>query len=109
MTARHEEIADELRRAIGREQYTVGSRLPSESELAAHYGAQGADELIFLDITATSDKRATVVELARRAAEFAGVAPDAFEFWQGRPSRLHDRLAYARAVDGSWRMQRLAP
>ncbi|MET8584333.1 GntR family transcriptional regulator [Streptomyces collinus] len=38
MTARHEEIADELRRAIGREEYTVGSRLPSESELAAHYG-----------------------------------------------------------------------
>jgi imidazole glycerol-phosphate synthase subunit HisF len=38
-------------------------------ELAAHYDAQGADELIFLDITATSDKRATVVELARRAAD----------------------------------------
>src|SRR6478736_5309378 len=38
-------------------------------ELAAHYDQQGADELIFLDITATSDKRATVVELARRAAD----------------------------------------
>ncbi|MDQ0938219.1 GntR family transcriptional regulator [Streptomyces turgidiscabies] len=38
MTARHEEIADELRRAIDREQYTVGSRLPAETELAAHYG-----------------------------------------------------------------------
>ena len=38
-------------------------------ELAAHYDAQGADELIFLDITATSDKRATVVDLARRAAD----------------------------------------
>ena len=38
-------------------------------ELAAHYDAHGADELIFLDITATSDKRATVVELARRAAD----------------------------------------
>jgi cyclase len=38
-------------------------------ELAAHYDATGADELIFLDITATSDKRATVVELARRAAD----------------------------------------
>ncbi|MFF2502539.1 GntR family transcriptional regulator [Streptomyces sp. NPDC058067] len=38
MTARHEEIADELRRAIDREEYTVGSRLPSESELATHYG-----------------------------------------------------------------------
>jgi imidazole glycerol-phosphate synthase subunit HisF len=38
-------------------------------ELAARYDASGADELVFLDITATSDKRATVVALARRAAD----------------------------------------
>jgi cyclase len=38
-------------------------------ELAARYDAAGADELVFLDITATSDKRATVVQLARRAAD----------------------------------------
>jgi cyclase len=38
-------------------------------ELASFYDAHGADELIFLDITATSDKRSTVVELARRAAD----------------------------------------
>ena len=38
-------------------------------ELAERYEAEGADELVFLDITATSDKRATVVELARRAAD----------------------------------------
>ena len=38
-------------------------------ELAAHYDADGADELVFLDITATSDKRDTVVELARRVAD----------------------------------------
>jgi cyclase len=38
-------------------------------ELAAHYDHEGADELVFLDITATSDKRSTVVELARRAAD----------------------------------------
>jgi imidazole glycerol-phosphate synthase subunit HisF len=38
-------------------------------ELAAHYDKTGADELVFLDITATSDKRGTVVELARRAAD----------------------------------------
>ena len=38
-------------------------------ELAARYDAAGADELVLLDITATSDKRATVVELARRAAD----------------------------------------
>jgi cyclase len=38
-------------------------------ELAAFYDGEGADELVFLDITATSDKRETVVELARRAAD----------------------------------------
>ena len=38
-------------------------------ELAARYDADVADELVFLDITATSDKRATVVELARRTAD----------------------------------------
>ena len=38
-------------------------------ELAAFYDREGADELVFLDITATSDKRATVVDLARHAAD----------------------------------------
>jgi pyridoxamine 5'-phosphate oxidase len=35
--------------------------------------------------------------------------PAAIEFWQGRPSRLHDRLLYRLAVDLSWTRQRLAP
>jgi len=38
-------------------------------ELASRYDAAGADELVFLDITATADKRETVVELARRTAD----------------------------------------
>src|SRR5579884_1090099 len=38
-------------------------------ELAARYDAQGADELVFLDITATSGQRSTVVQLARRVAD----------------------------------------
>jgi len=35
--------------------------------------------------------------------------PHALEFWQGRPSRLHDRLRYDRQSDGSWLRVRLAP
>ena len=31
-------------------------------------------------------------------------APDAVEFWQGRPDRLHDREHFLRAGDGSWRV-----
>ena len=35
--------------------------------------------------------------------------PRRIEFWQGRPNRLHDRLVYERAPDGSWSRFRLAP
>ena len=35
--------------------------------------------------------------------------PERIEFWQGRPSRLHDRFSYARAADGAWKIERLAP
>ena len=37
------------------------------------------------------------------------LVPDRWEFWQGRPSRLHDRLVYTRADGGGWARQRLAP
>jgi pyridoxamine 5'-phosphate oxidase len=37
------------------------------------------------------------------------VTPDAIEFWQGRKSRLHDRLLYTKQADGTWSRARLAP
>ncbi|NUN70233.1 MAG: pyridoxamine 5'-phosphate oxidase [Bacteroidetes bacterium] len=37
------------------------------------------------------------------------VIPDEFEFWQGRSNRLHDRIAYRRRQDGTWKIVRLSP
>ena len=37
------------------------------------------------------------------------VPPETIEFWQGRRSRLHDRLRFRREKDGSWSVERLAP
>jgi len=37
------------------------------------------------------------------------IRPRRIEFWQGRTSRLHDRLVFAREADGTWRVERLQP
>jgi len=37
------------------------------------------------------------------------VIPTEIEFWQGRPSRLHDRLLYSRLDNGTWKIERLSP
>ena len=37
------------------------------------------------------------------------LAPERIEFWQGRPSRLHDRLRYTRVQGGDWKIERLSP
>jgi pyridoxamine 5'-phosphate oxidase len=46
-----------------------------------------------------------------RPANWGGyrLVPDAIEFWQGRPNRLHDRLRYSRRPQGGWLLERLAP
>lgn len=55
---------------------------------------------------------ATVVDGQVPLPDFWGgyrVAPDSLEFWQGRPSRLHDRLRYRRDENGAWIIERLSP
>lgn len=37
------------------------------------------------------------------------IIPDAFEFWQGGPGRVHDRFMYTRQADDSWTIERLQP
>ena len=46
-----------------------------------------------------------------RPAHWGGylLKPVIIEFWQGRPSRLHDRIQYSLLDDGNWKIERLAP
>ena len=37
------------------------------------------------------------------------ITPTEIEFWQGRPSRLHDRIRYYKLTDGNWELKRLSP
>jgi len=47
----------------------------------------------------------------KRPAHWGGylVTPVIIEFWQGRPSRLHDRIQYTLENDGTWTIERLSP
>lgn len=50
-------------------------------------------------------------QLVPRPTHWGGyrVIPDSIEFWQGRPSRLHDRVMYEKVENASWKIERLAP
>ncbi len=85
---------------------------PRESQLGAWTSPQS--EIL-------ADRKALETELAIIVKKFEGkeiprpewwggylLKPDTIEFWQGRPSRLHDRICYMKE-EGGWKIVRLAP
>jgi len=60
---------------------------------------------------AWAEQQARLGDAPPRPANWGGyrLVPDRWEFWQGRPSRLHDRIEYRLQADGQWLIQRLAP
>jgi GntR family transcriptional regulator len=77
VVARHEEIAEELRRAIDRDVYTTGALLPSEAELAARYGVsrgtvrQAVATLTAEGLVGSRQGARRVVLASRRSQSFA--------------------------------------
>lgn len=91
--------------------YYFNSR-PRESQISAVISNQSSE---------VADRETLEQEWEKEQAKWEGkgidrpdywggyqIKPTRVEFWQGRPYRLHDRLAYTKSVDG-WRIKRLAP
>jgi pyridoxamine 5'-phosphate oxidase len=86
---------------------------PRNSQIGAHVSQQGQ---------VIADRREIEARQVELEKEFEGkevplpdywggyrLVPSSVEFWQGRPSRLHDRIRYSRQQDGRWKIERLCP
>lgn len=105
-------VTGRVARTSADESQTYFQSRPFESQVGAWASAQSRT---------IADRAALEARYAELAAKYAGgpvplppfwggyrVAPDSIEFWQGRKSRLHDRLLYTRH-GGTWTRSRLAP
>ena len=87
---------------------------PRDSQIAAHISTPQSGVIAYREelqqrFQTLHDEVEGKTELAK--PEFWGgyrLEPDYYEFWQGRPNRLHDRITYER-IDDVWNIQRLMP
>jgi pyridoxamine 5'-phosphate oxidase len=102
---------------------TAGKLPPAESEAYFRTRPRGSRLAAWAsnqsDVVA--DRAALDAKWNELAVKFPGDVPlppnwggyvlkaERIEFWQGRPSRLHDRFCYTRQADNSWKLERLAP
>jgi pyridoxamine 5'-phosphate oxidase len=87
---------------------------PRGSQIGAWASPQSrviADRAELEASVAAAEARFADVDPIPRPPDWGGfrVLPEEVELWQGRPSRLHDRLRYRRGDDGAWLIERLAP
>lgn len=107
-------VEGRVERVSGEESDAYFQSRPLESQL----GAWASPQSEVVPSRATFEER--MEEYRARYADDASIPrppnwggyrilPETLEFWQGRPSRLHDRVRYTRNQDGQWIIERLAP
>jgi pyridoxamine 5'-phosphate oxidase len=86
---------------------------PDGSKLGAIVSAQSQPipSRAFLDEKLKDLEEAFAQQPIPRPSYWGGylVRPQAVEFWQGRPNRLHDRIRYSLQTDLNWKIERLSP
>ncbi len=106
-------VSGDMERTSREESEVYFRSRPRESQIGAHVSRQG--EVI-------SSRDELEKKLAAVEKDFAGrdvplpeywggyrLLPQSVEFWQGRPSRLHDRIRYSRRAGNDWKIERLCP